>query len=1071
MLRRSLLKYSDRLRDELWEVMQQSGDGHTRALLRAASALALYDPDSPRWEAASASVVAALVSENALHSAAWIENFYPVRRHLLPPLASVFCDREGTYTLTQRDLATNILESFAADDAVLLSQLVLEAEPDQFVRLFDELAAHGDPVIERFEAELSRELRFSWNDEPIDPSWPQPNPSAVRAIQEATGLLHDRFAFCQDMPLDRFLTICATLRMSRYRPLRVRPYQRDTAIFVAAVWKRDPLDWQVVCGLAQAEIMARDEQLRAEGFRAIDVAGYVDRSDSLATERFCGVWAWQTANDEKTRIHVSGTVHDFEEALQGIDRAGFEKSISLQAFRGSNDLQRYCGVRSDGDGSIKTEADRSSEEFGSTEYLSMTLMDVDISSATMPETSEQQNRRKLAEADATLADKPRDLNARQQRAEALFWLEEYDKSIAEINRLIDDNPQEPKWFHFRAIALARRGKESQAQADVSRFKQLRRFVPDVLLLEAVVSAALGRDTAGMDRLEAFVEKYAASDLASHYGAMAYAMASSAVADRDEAQAERYADRAVALLERAMKNGMKGYYKLQIQPELAAVHRTSRFKQFIAAGNLEIRYAALWHTNAASCSTESHNLPPQEHLERCRSLIADGYRPVTISAAYMPSQQKTVTASAWHRPRVSESDQDSLARRQGNAALGLLRLGHQEKVWPLLRHSSHPSRRTYIIHRSCLTGVDPALLSDRLSVESDETIRRALVLCLGEYSSLSTELQASIAQQLIACCAETNDAGLHATADFVLRKWGRGEEIARMDQVDPAREPRKDRHWYHTSLGQKMIIFQGPLDFMMGSPCTGRKIYAHEPLHRRSIRRSFAIGATEVTVEQFRQFRQAVPSNDHYYSKMYSPESSCPQGSVTWYDAASFCRWLSEVEGVPEDQMCYPSMDDIQEGMTLPADFITRTGYRLPTEAEWEYACQAGSSVNRFYGRSADLMRDYAWCAVNSEDRTWPVASRLPNDFGLFDVYGNVHEWCQDTYAKYPVGNKGKAIVDRPSSDVPISPDMECMMRGGGYTSMPREIESAFRERSQPATRTSNIGFRLARTIVPAKASE
>ena len=85
-----------------------------------------------------------------------------------------------------------------------------------------------------------------------------------------------------------------------------------------------------------------------------------------------------------------------------------------------------------------------------------------------------------------------------------------------------------------------------------------------------------------------------------------------------------------------------------------------------------------------------------------------------------------------------------------------------------------------------------------------------------------------------------------------------------------------------------------------------------------------------------------------------------------------------------------------EGMTIPADVLDRTGYRLPTEAEWEYACRAGAVTSRYYGHSIDLLDAYARYQANSKDHAWTCGSLLPNDLGLFDMLGNQFEWCQDS---------------------------------------------------------------------------
>src|SRR5207253_2222430 len=140
-------------------------------------------------------------------------------------------------------------------------------------------------------------------------------------------------------------------------------------------------------------------------------------------------------------------------------------------------------------------------------------------------------------------------------------------------------------------------------------------------------------------------------------------------------------------------------------------------------------------------------------------------------------------------------------------------------------------------------------------------------------------------------------------------------------------------------------------------------------------------------------------------------------AVTWYEAAQYCRWLSEREGVPEGQMCYPSVAAIEkckDGVTplrLPRDYLSRTGYRLPTEAEWEHACRAGTRTSRWYGSSEDMLAQHGWYQHNARDRAWPVGQKKPNPFGLFDMHGNTWDWCQESGWLYEPGVGGKPAED------------------------------------------------------------
>ena len=143
-------------------------------------------------------------------------------------------------------------------------------------------------------------------------------------------------------------------------------------------------------------------------------------------------------------------------------------------------------------------------------------------------------------------------------------------------------------------------------------------------------------------------------------------------------------------------------------------------------------------------------------------------------------------------------------------------------------------------------------------------------------------------------------------------------------------------------------------------------------------------------------------------------------------------------------------------MKVPADFSERKGYRLPTDAEWEYASRAAATTTRHYGLSVDLLKQYARYDANSHRHVWPCGSLMPNDLGLFDTLGNASEWCQD---RATIRQQGKAAS--PMSDI-INEDPR-MIRGGAFLFPPAYSRSAFRSWFTPSQLDPACGFRLART--------
>src|SRR5262249_51224900 len=139
----------------------------------------------------------------------------------------------------------------------------------------------------------------------------------------------------------------------------------------------------------------------------------------------------------------------------------------------------------------------------------------------------------------------------------------------------------------------------------------------------------------------------------------------------------------------------------------------------------------------------------------------------------------------------------------------------------------------------------------------------------------------------------------------------------------------------------------------------------------------------------------------------------PMTFVSWYDAAAYCNWLNEQEGIPKDQWCYlPNQaGKYDEGMKMAPNYLQRTGYRLPTEAEWEYACRAGAETVYSFGEPDGVIDKYAWYAGNTSGKLRRVGLLKPNDLGLSDMHGNAWGWTQDAYRAFVETEVGKAIGD------------------------------------------------------------
>ena len=297
------------------------------------------------------------------------------------------------------------------------------------------------------------------------------------------------------------------------------------------------------------------------------------------------------------------------------------------------------------------------------------------------------------------------------------------------------------------------------------------------------------------------------------------------------------------------------------------------------------------------------------------------------------------------------------RRQTNAAVCLFLLGNTETVWPLLKHSPDPSLRSYLIDRLARLGADPRALALRLREEPEPSIRQALILALGGFDAarLSIDLRKSVLDDLDRLYGHDPDPGVHSASAWTLRQYQAQDHFKYLDAE--LRDPTKTNdtahpRWFMNSRGQTFVVVDGPVEFLMDEGERARNV--------RIVRR-FAVATHEVTLEQFQKFR------NHRSAAGYAPQLDCPAVGVSWFEATAYCNWLSQQEGIPTSQWCYEANDKGQyaEGMKIPADSLQRTGYRLPTDSEWEYACRGNTTTRFSFGEPLELLPQYGWSLQNS----------------------------------------------------------------------------------------------------------
>jgi formylglycine-generating enzyme required for sulfatase activity len=221
-----------------------------------------------------------------------------------------------------------------------------------------------------------------------------------------------------------------------------------------------------------------------------------------------------------------------------------------------------------------------------------------------------------------------------------------------------------------------------------------------------------------------------------------------------------------------------------------------------------------------------------------------------------------------------------------------------------------------------------------------------------------------------------------------------------------------------------------------------------PVHSVTVA-NFYIDSTEVRQGDYLGLMGVNPSS-------FTGDLNRPIESVSWFDAVLFCNARSKLEG-KDTVYTYTGVSGTPgagcSGLTALAIDLTKNGYRLPTEAQWEYACRGGTTTTYWWGADTIGMGDRAWTFYNSSSNTHIVATKLANAYGLYDMAGNVKEWCNDWSADYTAD----AVTD------PAGPSMGThrVLRGGSWVSNLDNVRSADRNDDSPGSGSNDCGFRVA----------
>ena len=353
---RALKGYRDQVTATLWENLLSAGTPQNPGrVLPSAAGLATFAPQDERWHQAKTVVADTLVSVDP-RFLAWMEAPRPAGNYLIEPLANTFYENSPQSASRTRQ-ATVALSQYLAGDQEKLIELLLDADAEQFRQLFPSVARHGDKAVTVLTEILSNGKVRQDQPPAFESAEATPDAESMRQLEQAGGTLTSRYAFCTSLTVEDFRRIAARLDSLGYCPKRVRPYNDQETIRVAATWSRDGLAWQWHTGVTAEDVAALDVDLQEQGFFPSDACGFTDvDATGSATDRFAVLWTRPETPPTKSLLCLGETRDELEKldfpSRQGVRyampsesplREGFIAQ-SLQVHQSTGGTQRYTVV-------------------------------------------------------------------------------------------------------------------------------------------------------------------------------------------------------------------------------------------------------------------------------------------------------------------------------------------------------------------------------------------------------------------------------------------------------------------------------------------------------------------------------------------------------------------------------------------------------------------------------------------------------------------------------------------------------------------------------------------------------
>lgn len=1075
----------------LWKRFEAGLGANSPDALSFGAALAHLDVDNEAWGQQLPNLARRLAMERPTHVGQWISLYQPLGGKLAVELARML-QASQKYGPSE---VTNICEAIAAFAAEDPATLVAATQSAQHADLAPLIAAmRRQPAASR--TELRRKL-IALNEASLTPEGPHAAPavglpSLASQIAKYSGFSDATCGLSLAIPLDELSAALKEFAAAGHRPVSLRPYTQDSKLYVAVSWLRDDARTEVRSALRSDEIAKVDSEMQTKGFRIRDLSWYRDSNDPTKKS---WIALWSESADPKCEIRVYADVplHEHEKHEREWPDIGFSiERFDIDATQAGEPKCAAIWVKQSSTQIASFAVNRYLSGFGD---LSPGSLQTDL--RVVPLAPDDPDRLSLWAKISTHSLDAEGSTTAKNAAYKWLLVAKYRSALgeyAEASRLLElhrSSLSKYALFHEYAAVLHARIRNIEAFGqDIEAYRQFKTSrAPGMLEFLELRRSLLQDDMPATDQkfkqLEAISstavqtqEQSETTELIARASALVATKYLATTSGSEKAPQEGSVDLANQWLQRTIDATRRviadghasGVDSLVLDVDFDGLRGHPKFQALLAELGMQSRLTAAYTANPNVESQQLFGLSATDHSRSAAALRKQGFIPHAFTVQPADASGGLQCCSVWHRPVVPVDRKVKLARARSNLILSLAQFGETDVLLDSLQSGGDRELQSQLAVLAA-SMVPAGVFVDALRSTGSSDKASMLLTALAGYpiDQLVPADREYLSSRLPELVTSAADAQMVSAALCCLKKWQLPTPAEAESQLQA------DRNWYRNSVGQLMIVIHPPDKFLMGSPKWEADRDDFELLHWARIAQPYSLGATELRESQFAEFMKderfeqltsstaySVPTSDEHEGEM-------PQIGVHWFHAAAFCQWLSEREKVPEAEWCYPGIwNSADKPFSPPDQYRRRTGYRLPTEMEWEWAARSGAGESRHCGDDTSVLVHYEWLVPHSQGRIHPIATLRPNRFGFFDMLGNVHEWCDDRQDTYHRPQNGYIRTDSPGKSQPSTTQDKFVIRGGSFKKAADEARAANRSYQWADFHNATLGFRIARTVPKSK---